>query len=61
MKKYINGVYIEMTREEIAELERISEEMPPAEPTPEERISALEEQNAMLTECILELSELLYN
>ena len=31
------------------------------EPTPEERIAALEAQNEMLTECILELSELLYN
>ena len=33
------------------------EEQPP---TPEERISALEEQNEMLLECILEMSELLY-
>lgn len=32
----------------------------PAPPTAEDRIAALEEQNEMLTECILELSELLY-
>lgn len=56
-----NGVFRDMTPEEIAEQERMSAEMPTPEPTPEERITALEEQNEMLTECILELSELLYN
>lgn len=61
MKKYVNGVIVDMTAEEIAEMERQMAEMPPPEPTPEERIAALEEQNEMLTECILELSELLYN
>ena len=29
-------------------------------PTQEERIAALEEQNAFLTECLLEMSELIY-
>ena len=61
MKKCVNGVIVDMTPEEIAEMEQQAAEMPHPEPTPEERIAALEEQNAMLTECILELSELLYN
>lgn len=61
MRVLDNGAYRNATQEEIAELERQAAEMPPPEPTPEERIAALEEQNEMLTECILELSELLYN
>lgn len=40
----INGLVREMTAEELAELERLAEEMPKPEPTPEERIIALEEQ-----------------
>jgi len=32
----------------------------PINPEPEERITALEQQNEMLLECILEMSELLY-
>lgn len=43
MKKCINGEYIEMTPEEIAELEAMTAEMPAPEPTAEERIEALEE------------------
>ena len=41
MKKYINGKYIEMTPEEIAEFEALAQEtqMPP---TAEERLEALE-------------------
>lgn len=33
----INGITREMTPDEIAELERLAAEMPPVEPTPEER------------------------
>lgn len=33
---------VEMTPEEIAEMERQREEMPPPEPTPEERLDTLE-------------------
>ena len=40
----INGVTREMTPEEAAELERLADQIPPPEPTPEERIAALEEQ-----------------
>lgn len=40
----INGITREMTAEELAELERLASEFPPPEPTPEERLAALEEQ-----------------
>lgn len=40
----VNGEIREATPEEIAELERLAAEMPRPEPTPEERIAALEEQ-----------------
>ena len=44
MKKYVNGEYIDMTAEEIAELEALVAEQPAPEPTPEERIAAAEAQ-----------------
>lgn len=50
MKKYVNGKYIDMTAEEIAELEKLATEMPAPEPSPEERIAALEQDNAELRE-----------
>lgn len=52
MKKCINGEYIEMTPEEIAELEKLAAEQPAPEPTPEERIAALEKDNAELREAM---------
>ena len=52
MKKYVNGKYIDMTAEEIAELEKLATEMPAPEPTPEERIAALEKDNAELRKAI---------
>ena len=42
MKININGLTREMTAEEIAEFERIQAELPKPEPTPEERLDALE-------------------
>lgn len=45
-----NGIYRDMTAEEIAELEKLATEMPAPEPTPEERIAALEKDNAELRE-----------
>ena len=45
-----NGIYRDMTAEEIAELEKFAAEMPAPEPTPEERIAALEQDNAELRE-----------
>ena len=41
-----------MTAEEIAELEKLATEMPAPEPTPEERIAALEKDNAELREAM---------
>lgn len=52
MKKYVNGEYIDMTAEEVAELEKLATEMPAPEPTPEERIAALEQDNAELRKAI---------
>ena len=46
MKKYVNGQYIEMTPEEIAEWEQSIADIPVPEPTTEERIAVLEEQLA---------------
>lgn len=52
MKIYENGVYRDMTAEEVAELEKLATEMPVPEPTPEERIAALEKDNAELREAM---------
>nr|DAF73264.1 MAG TPA: hypothetical protein [Caudoviricetes sp.] len=43
MYKMLNGKRIEITPEEIAELEAMAAEMPAPEPTAEERLAALEE------------------
>ena len=48
MRKYENGVYRDLNAEEIAELEKLTTEAPAPEPTPEERIAALEQDNAEL-------------
>ena len=42
MKININGLTREMTAEEISEFKRQQAETPPPEPTPEERLDALE-------------------
>lgn len=52
MKICENGIYRDMTAEEIAELEKLATEMPAPEPTPEERIAALENDNAELREAM---------
>ena len=44
MKIYENGIYRDMTAEEIAQLEQLAAEQPAPEPTPEERIAAAEAQ-----------------
>ena len=46
MRKYVNGTYRDMTPEEIAEWQQSMSDTPAPEPTPEERIAALEEQLA---------------
>lgn len=47
-----NGIYRDMTAEEIVELEKLATEMPAPEPTPEERIAALEKDNAELRDAL---------
>lgn len=52
MKICENGIYRDMTAEEIAELEKLAAEQPTPEPTPEERIAVLEKDNAELREAL---------
>lgn len=52
MKIYESGIYRDMTAEEIAEFEKLATEQPAPEPTPEERIAALEKDNAELREAM---------
>lgn len=52
MRIYENGIYRDMTPAEIAELEKLATEMPAPEPSPEERIAALEKDNAELREAM---------
>lgn len=47
-----NGIYRDMTAEEVAELEKLAAEAPAPEPTPEERIAALEKDNAELRDAL---------
>ena len=42
MRLYDNGKYRDMTDEEVSEFERQQAELPEPEPTPEERLDALE-------------------
>ena len=53
-------VYRDATPEEIAEFERQQAEMPEPEPSPEERLAELEAQNQMLTQCLMEMSQIIY-
>ena len=46
MNKWLNGTIVEMTPEEIAAWEQEVAQQPAPEPTPEERIAALEEELA---------------
>lgn len=52
MRIYENGIYRDMTAEEIAEFEKLAAKSPAPEPTPEERIAALEQDNAELRSAI---------
>lgn len=60
MKICENGVIRDMTAEEIAALEQLAAEAPDPEPTPEERLAELEAQNQMLTQCLMEMSQIVY-
>lgn len=52
MKIWENGITRDMTAEEVAELEKLALEAPTPEPTPDERIAALEKDNAELRKAI---------
>ncbi len=52
MKIYENGIYREMTAEEVAELERLAAEMPEPEPSLDEQIAELRTSNAELREAL---------
>lgn len=52
MKICDNGIIRDMTPEEIAEHEKLAAEIPAPEPAPEERIAALELDNAELRSAI---------
>ena len=52
MRIYDNGIYRDMTAEEVVELEKLATEMPAPEPSAEERIAALEQDNAELREAM---------
>ena len=46
MRKYDNGIYRDMTQEELAAWQQSMSDTPAPEPTPEERIAALEQELA---------------
>ena len=55
MRIYENGAIRDMTAEEVAEFEKLAAEMaamPAPEPTAEERIAALEKDNAELRDAL---------
>lgn len=52
MKICENGILRDMTAEEVAELEKLAAEAPAPEPTAEERIAALEKDNAELRDAL---------
>lgn len=54
MKICENGIYRDMTAEEVAELEKLAAEQPAPEPTAEERIATLEEALNMLLSGVTE-------
>ena len=56
--KLVDGKPVECTPEEIAEQEEAN--VSTSTPTQEERIAELEEENAMLMECLLEMSAVVY-
>ena len=59
MKKVVNGELVEMTPEEIAEMEKFQAEMPAPAPTPEERIAALEQAGLERDAALMELAAML--
>lgn len=48
MRIYDNGIYRDMTAEELAELEKMQTEAPAPTPTIEERMASVEEDTAII-------------
>lgn len=48
MKKWLNGNIVDMTAEEIAELEKMQSEAPAPTPTIEERMASVEEDTKVI-------------
>ena len=48
LKKIVDGIVMDMTPEEIAEMEKAQAEMPEPEPTPEERLESVEQRTDAL-------------
>lgn len=59
MKININGITREMTPEEIAEFQRLTANFPAPEPTPEERLYALEKAGLERDAALIELAAML--
>ena len=59
MKKIVNGVAVEMTAEEIAEMQKHQTEIPIPLPTSEERIAELEKIIAEQDVALMELASML--
>lgn len=57
MRIYDNGVYRDATPDEIAAWEQEVAQQPAPEPTPEERIAALEEENHLLSQQVTALTD----
>ena len=55
MKKCVNGQFIELTPEEIEELKKQEEDLPPPETTPEEKIKELKSQVTALQAELLKI------
>lgn len=57
--KLKNGLAVERTQAEIdADIAALP--VPEPQPTPEERLAELEAQNQMLTQCLMEMSQIVY-
>ena len=59
-RKCVNGKYFDMSELDIEKIFNQQSEMPEPEPTPEERLAELEAQNQMLTQCLMEMSQIVY-
>lgn len=53
MRKCVNGQILDMTAEEIAELEKMQSEAPAPTPTIEERVASVEEDTAIIRAILL--------